>query len=136
MIIFFLRLSRNSHFFPLVYLLSYFHFYRSLSYLLEFLYMILAKYINFQYFQSKYDFIFKFFFISLGCPHGVIVKAMDCGIVVSKFVLQSCYYVHFRINTLGKDMNPLSSQLWVKEYHYCSRRIALALNNLQKLKCH
>ena len=42
-----------------------------------------------------------------GCPRGVMVKAMDCGIVVSEFVLQSCYYVHFRVNTLGKGMNPL-----------------------------
>ena len=29
-------------------------------------------------------------------PHGVIVKAIDCEIIVSKFELQSCYYVHFR----------------------------------------
>ena len=36
-----------------------------------------------------------------------MVKAMDCGIVVSEFVLQSRYYVHFRANTLGKGMNPL-----------------------------
>ena len=42
-----------------------------------------------------------------GCPRGVMVKAMDCGIVVSGFVLQSRYYVHFRANTTGKDMNPL-----------------------------
>ena len=42
-----------------------------------------------------------------GCPHGVMVKVMDCGIIVSEFVLQSCYYVHFRANTLGKGMNPL-----------------------------
>ena len=41
------------------------------------------------------------------CPRGVIVKAMDCGIVVSEFVLQSRYYVHFRANTLEKGMNPL-----------------------------
>ena len=40
-------------------------------------------------------------------PHGVMVKAMDCGIVVSEFVLQSRYYVHFRTNNLGKCMNPL-----------------------------
>ena len=40
------------------------------------------------------------------CPRGVMVKAMDCGIVVSEFVLQSRYYVHFRTNTLGKGMNP------------------------------
>ena len=42
-----------------------------------------------------------------GCPRGVMVKAMNCGIVVREFVLQSCYYVHFRANTLGKGMNPL-----------------------------
>ena len=38
---------------------------------------------------------------------GVMVKSMDCEIVVSEFVLQSGYYVHFRVNTLGKGMNPL-----------------------------
>ena len=42
-----------------------------------------------------------------GCPRGVMVKAIDCGIVVREFVLQSRYYVHFRANTLGKGMNPL-----------------------------
>ena len=42
-----------------------------------------------------------------GYPRGVMVKAMDCGIVVREFVLQSHYYVHFRANTLGKGMNPL-----------------------------
>ena len=42
-----------------------------------------------------------------GCPRGVMVKAMDPGIVVSEFVLQSRYYVRFRANTLGKGMNPL-----------------------------
>ena len=42
-----------------------------------------------------------------GYPRGVMVKAMDCGILVHEFVLQSRYYVHFRANTLGKGMNPL-----------------------------
>ena len=42
-----------------------------------------------------------------GCPRGVMVKALDCGIVVSEFELQSRYYVHFRTNTLGKVMSPL-----------------------------
>ena len=42
-----------------------------------------------------------------GCPRGVMVKAMDCGIVEREFVLQSRYYVHFWANTLGKGMNPL-----------------------------
>ena len=45
--------------------------------------------------------------MSSGCSRGVVVKAMDCGTVVSEFVLQSRYYVHFRANTLGKCMNPL-----------------------------
>ena len=48
-----------------------------------------------------------FTWILWGCPPGVMVKAMDCGIVVREFVLQSHYYVHFRANTLGKGMNPL-----------------------------
>ena len=36
-----------------------------------------------------------------------MVKAIECGIVVSEFVLQSRYYVHFWTNTFGKGMNPL-----------------------------
>ena len=43
----------------------------------------------------------------MGCPCGVMVKAMECGIIVSEFVLQLRYYVHFRANTFGKGMNPL-----------------------------
>ena len=42
-----------------------------------------------------------------GCPRGIIVKEIDCGLVISEFELQSRYYVHFRANTLGKGMNPL-----------------------------
>ena len=45
-----------------------------------------------------------------GCRRGVMVKAMDCGIVVREFEFQSRYYVHFRANTLGKGMNPLILQ--------------------------
>ena len=41
------------------------------------------------------------------CPRGVMAKALDCGIVVSEFKLQSRYYIHFWINNLGKGMNPL-----------------------------
>ena len=43
----------------------------------------------------------------LGGVLGVTVKAMDCWIVVSEFVLQSRYYVHIQTNTRGKGMNPL-----------------------------
>ena len=74
---------------------------------------------------------------SRGCPRGVMVKAMDSGIVVLEFVLQSRYTFTFGQIPLGKVRTPLSSQLWVKKYHFCSsRRIALALNNLQRLICH
>ena len=41
------------------------------------------------------------------CRRGVMVKAMDYGIVVREFVLQSRYYVHFRANNFGKGMNLL-----------------------------
>ena len=37
----------------------------------------------------------------------LMVKAQASGIVVSEFEILSCCYVHFRINTLGKGMNPL-----------------------------
>ena len=42
-----------------------------------------------------------------GCSRDVMVKAMDCGILVSELELQSRYYVHFRTNTRGKGMNPV-----------------------------
>ena len=41
-----------------------------------------------------------------GCPRGVMVKALDCGILVREFELQSRNYVDFRINTLGKGITP------------------------------
>ena len=62
-------------------------------------------------YQSLYLFIQRFGRCTLRplstvpCPRGVMVKAMNCGIVVREFVLQSRYYVHFRANTLGKGMN-------------------------------
>ena len=43
--------------------------------------------------------------LTRGCPRGVMVKAMDSGIVVSEFELQSHDY--FRTNSIGKVMNPL-----------------------------
>ena len=51
---------------------------------------------------EKSLFNFTLTFLSV-CPRGVMVKAMNCGIVVREFVLQS----RFRANTLGKGMNPL-----------------------------
>ena len=61
--------------------------------------------------QRKYCYCFyrdgfNYYDLSRGCPRGVMVKAMNCGIVVREFVLQSRYYVYFRANTLGKGKNP------------------------------
>ena len=40
-------------------------------------------------------------------PRGVMVQALDDGIVVIEFESQSHYYVHFRTNPLGKGRKPL-----------------------------
>ena len=37
-------------------------------------------------------------------PRGAMANALNCDIVVNEFELQSFYYIHFQINTLGKDM--------------------------------
>ena len=39
-------------------------------------------------------------------PCFVMANVLDCGIVVSDIKFQLCYYVHFRTNNLGKDINP------------------------------
>ena len=51
-------------------------------------------------------FIVRSFQILLGCPRGVMVKAMDCGIVVSEFEFQSRYYDDFRVNTIWERYEP------------------------------
>ena len=38
---------------------------------------------------------------------GVMAKVLECGLEISEFQLQSCYYVHFRTNILEKAMDPL-----------------------------
>ena len=39
-------------------------------------------------------------------PDCVVVNVLDSKIEVSEFKLQSCYYVHFRIDTLEKKYGP------------------------------
>ena len=34
-----------------------------------------------------------------------MAKVLDCGLKVSKFKLQLCYYIHFQINTFEKGVN-------------------------------
>ena len=41
------------------------------------------------------------------CACGVMVKALDCGVVVSEFKFQLHYYVHFQTSTFGKGISPL-----------------------------
>ena len=47
---------------------------------------------------------------TLGISCGAMTKALNCDFEVSKFELQSCYYVFFlfffRANTLRKGMKP------------------------------
>ena len=56
---------------------------------------------------EKFNLLLEIIINIRGCPYGVMVKAMEYRIVVSGFIFQSRYYVHFRANTLGKGMNPL-----------------------------
>ena len=49
----------------------------------------------------------KWYKFQVECPpRGVMVKAIDCEIVVTEFELQLRYYIHFLANTLGKGMSP------------------------------
>ena len=41
-------------------------------------------------------------------PYGAVAKVLNCDIVESQLKFQSCYYIHFRTNTLGLGMNPLT----------------------------
>ena len=57
---------------------------------------------------SQLSFIYVLFSFNIFLGGVLVVKALDCGIVVREFVLQSRYYVHFRANTLEKGMSPLN----------------------------
>ena len=54
---------------------------------------------------ARYTYISTYLYLYRGCPRGVMVKAMNCRIVVSEFELQSRYYVHFRANSPGKGQS-------------------------------
>ena len=47
-------------------------------------------------------------------PRGLMVKALDYGLEVSVFELQSRYYIPFRTNTLKKFMNTIISHLSIE----------------------
>ena len=41
-----------------------------------------------------------------GIPRCVVANVLDYDIILTGFVLQLRYYVHFRTNTFEKGMNP------------------------------
>ena len=43
----------------------------------------------------------------LGSPHDVMGKVLDCGLEVSEFEFQLCYYIHFQTYAIRKGMNLL-----------------------------
>ena len=43
----------------------------------------------------------------MGKSPGAVANMLYCNIVVTKFKLQLCYYIHFQSGILGKGMNPL-----------------------------
>ena len=68
---------------------------------------------------------------------GVVANGLNRDILESEFKLQSHYFVHFRISTVGKGMSPLSLR-----YGLNSKSIifftgmAVALNNTGRLIWH
>ena len=52
--------------------------------------------------------------LEFGSPCDVMAEVWDCSLKVSELEIQLCYYVYFQTDTLGKGMNPLSFQQWVK----------------------
>ena len=44
--------------------------------------------------------------LTKGSPCGVMAKVLDCSLKLSKLEFQSCYYIHFQINTFGKSIEP------------------------------
>ena len=70
------------------------------------------------------------------CPGGAMVKAMNCGIVVSEFKLQSCYYVNFPRKKNWETYEPPYPPSYWLNYTSTLKKMALALNNLQRLICH
>ena len=49
-----------------------------------------------------------------GTPHGIVANMLGYDVIASEFKPQSCYFLHFWTNILGKGINPLLSQLQIK----------------------
>ena len=62
-----------------------------------------------------------------------MANQLDCSIVISKFKLLSCHYIHLRVNSLGKRMNSLFPS---KGLNIITTRLVLVLYNPWRLICH
>ena len=49
-----------------------------------------------------------------GNTRGAVANVLDCDIIVGELELLSRHYIDFLTNRFGKDITPLSSQLWIK----------------------
>ena len=47
--------------------------------------------------------------------HGIVANVLDRNIVVSKFKLQPCCYIHFQPKTLGKGINLHNNPLVINQ---------------------
>ena len=56
---------------------------------------------------NGFKYCYSTLIVLAGYPDCVLVNAMVCGIVVSEFGLQSCYYVPFWTDIFGQGMNPI-----------------------------
>ena len=61
-----------------------------------------------------------------------MVKVPNCSLEVSEFKLHSLYYVHLRLNIIGKDMNHLSPNIKLNHRSH-SRKNDMPLNKETKL---
>ena len=53
-------------------------------------------------------------YIERGCLFGVMVKTLDCRLVVSEFELHSLNYIPFQTASFGKVMNPFKRVKYLK----------------------
>ena len=63
---------------------------------------ILSRANRAEYFLTTKYWVFLLYWESSG---SVMDKMLDCSHKVSEFKPHSCYYIHFRANTIGKDLN-------------------------------
>ena len=98
-------------FFP-SFLLFFHQFFPTLNFILP-QRSLFSKFPSIIFFSLHQNFFGVFIWRSWGSlPHRFVVANMqDWDIFVSEFKLQSRYYIHLRINTLGESINPLISQL-------------------------